>query len=186
MIKIINNSTDAYQFSNVSIPAGTTVTLSTTDIFDIFTSESFISNLKNANLVVEDNGVQVAYPQCLDVFKWVIRHVQQAIGTARKSFSATTQQTNTSIWTPANGKRIVLTGYQFSFHNNTLGQASAQLFEDTNTAANIIYNNFTASGSNYDISHSLLPVLPLGIDKSIKATTSAAIRVTGVLFGFEA
>lgn len=186
MIKIINNSADAYTFGSVTIAASSTTTLSTTDIFEIFTIPTFIDNLKNANLVVEDNGVQLAYPQCLDTFKWVVRYVQQVTGTTRKSFSATTQQTNATIWTPANGKRIVLTGYQFSFHNNTLGQASAQLFEDTNTAANIIYTNFTASGSNYDVPHTVLPVIPLGIDKSIKATTSAAIRVAGVLFGFEA
>ncbi len=102
-----------------------------------------------------------------------------------KSFSVTTQQTNATIWTPASGKRIILTGYQFSLHNNTLVAQSAQLFEDTNTAANILYTNFTATGSNFDVSHVLTPAVPLAVDKAIKATTSGGIRVAGVLFGYE-
>lgn len=185
MIKIVNSSTDVYTFGSVTIAASATTTLSVTDIFEIFANQSFLDNLKNANLVVEDNGNRVAYPECLEVFKWVVRHTQQAVGITRKSFSVTTQQTNAIIWTPASGKRIVLTGYQFSIHNNTLGAQSAQLFEDTNSAANIIYSSFSASGANFDIPHNLNPAVPLGIDKAIKATTSAGIRVAGVLFGFE-
>lgn len=185
MIKIINTSSDAYTIGSVTIAAGATTTLSVTDIFELFGSQTFIDNIANANFVVEDNGTQVAYPGCLETFKWAVRYTPQATGTTRKSFSATTTQTNATVWTPASGKRIVLTGYQFTIHNNTLGTQTAQLFEDTNTAANIIYHNMTASGANYDVSHSLNPVIPLGIDKSIKATTSGAIRVAGVLFGFE-
>lgn len=185
MIKIINNSSDVYQFGGVTIAANATTLLSISDVFEVFANESFIDNLKNANLVVEDGGNRREYPDCLETFKWAVRNVQQSVGTNRRSFAVTTQQTNATIWTPASGKRIILTGYQLSIHNNTLAAQSVQIFEETNTAANMIYNAVMASGSSYDISHSLLPVVPLAIDNRIRATTSAGLRAAGVLFGFE-
>lgn len=102
-----------------------------------------------------------------------------------KSFSVTNQQTNATLWTPASGKRILLSGYQISIHNNTLGQAAVQVFEGSNSAGNVIYSNVNASGTNYDFATSLDPFVPLAVDSVLKATTTAAIRVSGVLFGYE-
>lgn len=114
-------------------------------------------------------------------------HPPHKIGfvTDRHQDAFSTNQTNTILWTPATGKKIVLTELFVFAGGNTDGNMS--IFSDTNVNGNIIFKNDIKVSTNVPYSQPLSWQLGLisGVDESIKITTDAAINCNIMLFGYE-
>jgi len=104
---------------------------------------------------------------------------------SKKGFAFTSAQTDTVIWTPASGKKIVITGYVITASGST--DADIQVFFGTNSADNWIYNGRADVSINAPIviPMSISPPTAGAIDESLKLTTNAALIVSGIIFGYE-
>lgn len=98
-----------------------------------------------------------------------------------KDVSFTTAQTNTVIWTPAAGKKVVVTGMIVS----TDGVNVVKIFEDTDiTGQRLFRNRFPNNAPPF--SHSFLtPYTSSTVGNSIKVTSTAAVNLDIVLHGYE-
>jgi len=103
----------------------------------------------------------------------------------RKGFAYTTAQTDTALWTPASGKRVMVTGYIITATGTT--DADMQMFFNTNSANNWVYNGRIDVSANSPVMGSMTMNPPTGgaIDEILKVTTNAAMTVAGVVFGYE-
>lgn len=97
----------------------------------------------------------------------------------RKVKSFTGAQTAAAVWTPASGKRIILTG----IYVLTSAAATLALFIDTNTEANLLPGSGTFPDTSGFVELSLRAE-KFDVDKAIKFTSSAG-NATVILYGYE-
>lgn len=98
-----------------------------------------------------------------------------------KDFEFTTQQTATIIWTPASGKRFVVTDLLIS----STTAVGFIFFDETNASGNIIYKgNFTNQQGISNVSFRT-PYVSNTANNHLRVTTSAAANFSGVLHGYE-
>jgi hypothetical protein len=103
-----------------------------------------------------------------------------------KDFMATTQQTDTSIWTPVLGNRYVVTDLVIVASGTT--NAIVSIYDDTDVLGNRIFRApiEVVTNKQFEWSHSFkTPFTAPVADTSLKITTSAAIDVDISIHGYE-
>lgn len=104
----------------------------------------------------------------------------------RKDFSYTSSQTNTIIWTPASGKRYIVTDFILNIRNNSLAAITLTIFDETNAAGNILYKANFESGTNYDaVCNYVTAFISNAENRSLKITTSGNLMISGTIQGYE-
>lgn len=73
MIKVRNNSSDAYTFSGITIPANTDSALNQEQLVILYYNSSFVDQLSTRNLQIIDSGRLVEYPECIDTIRWCVQ-----------------------------------------------------------------------------------------------------------------
>ena len=187
-----NITTDNIVIDDITLVPGNN-DVSVGNMVAISSDPEFISQIVQSNIQAVSGNQTLKYPESLaylmdvsNVIKNSYIPSKKGITMIRKSGSVTTQQTNAAIWTPASGKRFVITDYILSIHNATLGQQSLQVFDGTNASGNHIINEVSASGSNYVIQcTSREPFVSVARDNVLRVTTSAGIRLGYAMRGYE-
>lgn len=106
--------------------------------------------------------------------------LEEARAVVRKTVDFTASQTAQTLWTPASGKKFVLTGFALSF---TADDGVIHLFEDTDTTANRIWKFKGKDGGG--ASTGGLKVEALSRDKALKYTTAAGTTGHLTVYGYE-
>lgn len=144
----------------------------------------FLADLRNSNLIINDGVTSYRYPDTEELVKYALTRIDFA--PIRKDFSYSTTQTNTVLWTPASGKKFVVTDYILNIRNSTLGAITVTIFDDTNATGNILYKQNLESGTNYDIPSNLVtPFVSGAANRSLKITTSGNLMISGTISGYE-
>lgn len=104
-----------------------------------------------------------------------------------KDASYTTAQTGAAIWTPASGKKFVVTDLILNFHGAT--DANVKLFDETDSSGNYLYKaNVDVSligGGQPQVISLKTPYVASADDNELKITTDADIDVDILLHGYE-
>lgn len=103
-----------------------------------------------------------------------------------KDASFTTTQTGTAIWTPASGKRAIITDMIIICGGVT--DARVTIFDETNSSGNILFDGLIDVSNNkqYSLNHSFrIPYKSSAANNSIKLTTTADIVIDIILHGYE-
>lgn len=98
----------------------------------------------------------------------------------------TTTQTGTALWTPASGKKIVLT--QMTIIAWGVNDATVEIFQNGGGSGNrFFYADIDVSNNKQFILHlPYTPAVPLDTaDSPLKVTTSAAISISIMVVGYE-
>lgn len=133
-----------------------------------------------APLAVDGYGRQLAAQFPLDALGW-------------QPFRYTTAQTGTNVWTPASGKKIVLTSFLFGSGGTTQARfiawfgASGDTTYTAGTDQLVCDFTFTptANGTPGALIGLAVPVPCQTADYCLKITTDAALTVGGVFNGLE-
>lgn len=102
----------------------------------------------------------------------------------KKSHTSNMALTDQIIWTPPSGRRLVITDYLLNFSGTV--DADVDIFMDVNNLDNQIFTGRidVSLSSPIIVSMPALESSPRGgIDKSLKITVSAAIKVNANFFG---
>lgn len=103
-----------------------------------------------------------------------------------KGGAFSTPQTNLAIWTPAAGKRLVLTNYIINVRNSTLSAQTFTIFEETNASDNRVLSLSLAAGENFILnSPTDSKWVSLTADNKLKLTTTGNLIVNGRFKGYE-
>ena len=103
-----------------------------------------------------------------------------------KDNSFATAQTGTGLWTPATGKKFVLTDLTIICGGITDGTVT--IFDETNSSGNILFKGAIDISNNkqFFFFFSLrTPYVGSTINNSLKITTSAAIDIDIIMHGYE-
>ena len=103
-----------------------------------------------------------------------------------KDASYTTAQTGVALWTPASGKRFIVTDGLITASGTT--DATVSIFDDTDATGARLYRgylNVSNIGSTVINIPLKTPFLSTAADNVLKLTTSAAIDVDIILGGYE-
>lgn len=162
--------------SSANVPAGLWTRL--------YSDAQFLIDLRNSNLIVNDGATNFRYPASEDYVKYAIANLQ--FTPVRKDFSYSSTQTNTVIWTPASGKKFVVTDVIMNIRNSALSALNLAVFDDTNSTGNILHKATYESGANVDvISNLITPFVSSNLNQSLKITTSGGLMVSGTIWGYE-
>lgn len=150
----------------------------------LYSDSGFLEGLRNRNISLNDSVTTFKFPASEDFIKYAISQLD--FSAVRKDFSYTTTQTDTVIWTPATGKKFIVTDYSINIRNSTLGPLSVTIFDNTNAAGNILYKGNIESGANYDNVSNFVKAFESGaINRSLKITTSGNLIISGTVQGYE-
>ncbi len=183
---IQNTSSDALSYVGglVSVPANSSQEVASGYWVRLYSDLQFLTDLRNSNLILSDGVSSYRYPNSENYITTIIENLK--FDAVRKDFSYSTAQTNTVIWTPASGKKYVVTDLTMNIRNNTLGAITVTIFDDTNASGNILYKANFEAGSNFDTaSNFITSFVSSGINKSLKITTSGALMISGTFQGYE-
>ena len=145
---------------------------------------TFLADLRNSNIIINDGVTSYRYPQTEDVVRDAIDRVN--FTPVKKDFTYSTTQTNAVIWAPTSGKKFVVTDYTINIRNNTLGAITLTIFDETNSAGNILYKANFEAGTNYDnVCNFVTPFLSGALNRNLKITTSGALLISGFIQGYE-
>lgn len=103
-----------------------------------------------------------------------------------KDAQFTTQQTGVAIWTPASGRRIVVTDMFVSATGTT--DAEARIFDETDEPGKRLFLatlDPSAQNSIYIPINLRVPFVSSAKDNVIKLTTTAAVKISVNLHGYE-
>lgn len=103
-----------------------------------------------------------------------------------KDASFTTAQTGAALWTPASGKKFVVTDCLVTGSGNT--DATATIFDETNAAGNRLFRATLEVNTKGTIPITVplrTPFVSTAVDNVLKLTTSADIDVDIILHGYE-
>ncbi len=105
--------------------------------------------------------------------------------TVRHHDAFTETQTDTVLWTPPSGKRVVLTDLFVFAHGSTDGRIT--VFMEDNTNGNVIFNTEVAVAliAPFTWSHQYKLGIVGGVDESVKLTTDAAVDCDIMCHGYE-
>jgi hypothetical protein len=107
--------------------------------------------------------------------------------TRRKDFTFVNAQTGTDIWVPAAGKRFIVTSYSIFASGTT--DSTVIIFDQSDIVGNRLLLGFFDVTVNSPISvNSYMgdsPFISGAPGNALKVTTTAAINIFGVLFGYE-
>lgn len=191
-LNLINITSDNIVIDDITLTAGSN-DVSVTDFIGISCDPEFLNQVIQSNIQIKFGGQTLKYPESIakiidisSVIKNSFIPNKKGLTVIRKSGSVSTQQNATAIWTPASGKRFVITDFIVSVHNNTLGAQSIQVYDGSNSNGNHVINDVNASGSNYVIqSPSNTPFVSAARDNVLRVTTSGAIRLGYSMRGYE-
>lgn len=150
----------------------------------LYSDTQFLTDLRNSNLLISDGATVYRFPNSE-------AHIKEAIASAkfdavRKDFTFSTTQTNTIIWTPASGKKYVVTDLVMNIRNNTLGAITVTIFDETNAVGNILYKANFEAGSNFDTAANFITSFVSGaVNRSLKITTTGGLMISGTFQGYE-
>lgn len=108
-----------------------------------------------------------------------------------KTVQYTTAQTGTAIWTPASGKKIVVTNYQIQAYGTTAGAVtlwfggSADTTYTRGTDLSIFDGEFAPSSTNKPGVALSGTWMSATADDILRVTSSAAISITITIWGYE-
>lgn len=185
-IVIVNNSSDALSYVSglVAVSANSTLTVPAGLWTRLYSDTQFLIDLRNSNLIINDGASNFRYPASEDYVKYAIANLQ--FTPVRKDFSFSSAQTNTIIWTPASGKKFVVTDLIMNVRNSTLGALTLTIFDETNATGNILHKATYESGSNVDVISNLVTAFfSSDLNRSLKITTSGGLMVSGTVGGYE-
>lgn len=184
---VINNpSSDSVSYVSglVVVPAGGSLDVPSGYWSRLYSDTQFLIDLRNANLIIGDGASSFRYPSSEEYMKFALGNLE--FTPIRKDFSYTTTQTNTVIWTPASGKKYVVTDLVMNIRNSTLGTITVTIFDETNSAGNILYKANFEAGSNFDTaSNFITSFVSSNINRSLKITTSGGLTISGTFQGYE-
>lgn len=184
---IVNNpSSDGLSYVGglVLVPAESSFEVPSGFWTRLYSDVQFVTDLRNSNLIINDGVTNYRYPESEIKVRDLIDRLE--FTPVRKDFTFTNTQTNTIIWTPATGKKYVVTDLSMNIRNSTLGALTVTLFDDTNGVGNILYKANFEAGSNFDsISNFITSFVSGAINRSLKITTSGNLMISGTLQGYE-
>src|SRR5690349_20985840 len=113
-IVILNSSSDSLSYVSglVAIPANGSLDVPQGLWKRMYSDLTFITDLRNSNLIINDGVTSYRYPNSEELIKYAIDRID--FSPVRKDFTYSTTQTNTVLWTPASGKKFVITDYSIN------------------------------------------------------------------------
>lgn len=104
----------------------------------------------------------------------------------RKDFFFNVSTTDTPIWTPATGRRFVITDCYLSIRNTALVDASVLIFDGSNASGNFLFRGNFDSGENANIPLTMkTDFVSQAIDNILRITINRNLIISGVLMGYE-
>lgn len=101
-----------------------------------------------------------------------------------KDFSFSVTQTNTAIWTPASGRRFVITDFILTI--SSTNTVTVQIFDHTNAAGNYLYTGTIRAANLVPIFAQLKsPFVSSAADNILRFTNSGNFDIGGTMFGYE-
>lgn len=103
-----------------------------------------------------------------------------------KAFEFNGAQTNTILWTPASGKKFVVTDYTIICTGNT--DTTLTIFDETNSQANWLFRSkidLIANSPNIIVSNLRTPFVSSSINNSLKVTCTGNADVYLMFYGYE-
>ena len=100
--------------------------------------------------------------------------------TAKKDFDFVGAQTAQILWDPGAGKKFVVSDIVLSSNGN----AAVTIFDETNSAGNIIYKGKLINGTNIPI-NLRVPIESIAYANKLKFTSVGVGDVSGVIVGYE-
>lgn len=105
-------------------------------------------------------------------------------GAVHRDFEFDTAQSATDVWTPAAGRKFVVTDFVLT----ATGEGDITLFDETDSAGNRLYKG--TIGTVQDLSTIIpvslkMPFVSSAVDNDLKLTTTGTIQVDGVVHGYE-
>ena len=103
-----------------------------------------------------------------------------------KDSTFTTTQAGTAIWTPASGKRFVVTDCIITANGTT--DANVSIFDGTDVPGNRLFYGFLDPSANFSIQipiHLRVPFISSAPNNALRLTTTAGIDCSVVLHGYE-
>lgn len=94
----------------------------------------------------------------------------------------------TDIWTPATGKKFVVTDYDLTVQGT--GSLNLKVFDGTDASGNWLFNGAfgtnSITGQTFQLSRSLVtPFVSSAVNNVLKITTDSTQTVKGVIIGYE-
>jgi len=185
-IILVNNSSDTFSYLSGSViaPANGSIDVPSGLWKRLYADLTFLNDLRNSNLVVNDGVSNFRFPNSEDLIKYALASLK--FDSVRKDFTYSTTQTNAVIWTPTSGKKFIVTDFALNIRNSSLGALSVSIFDDSNATGNFLYKANFESGANYDaVSNLVTEFVSSAINKSLKITTSGALMISGTIQGYE-
>lgn len=185
-IVLVNNSSDTFSYVSglIVVPANSSSNVAPGLWTRMYADAQFLTDLRNNNLIINDGATNFRYPESESWVKYSIMNFEAT--PVRKDFSYSTAQTNTIIWTPASGKKFVVTDIVMNVRNSTLGALTLAIFDDTNAAGNSLHKATYESGANTDVISNLgTPFVSNALNQSLKITTSGGLTISGTVWGYE-
>ncbi len=185
-IIIQNPSSDdlSYVSGLITVAAGGSLDVPMGYWLRLYSDAQFLTDLRNSNLLISDGATIYRYPASENYIKEAITRAQ--FTPVRKDFSYSSTQTNTVIWTPASGKKYVVTDLVMNIRNNTLGAITVTIFDETNSVGNILYKANFEAGSNFDTAANFITsFVSSAVNRSLKITTTGGLMISGTFQGYE-
>ena len=183
---IINSSSDALSYVSglVAIPAYGTLDVPPGLWIRMYDDLTFLTDLRNSNIIISDGVTSYRYPETEIVLRYALSRINYT--SIKKDFSFSSTQTNTVLWTPASGKKFIVTDYTLNIRNSTLGALTVTIFDETNSSGNVLYKANFEAGTNYDnVCNFVTPFISSALNRSLKITTSGNLMISGSIQGYE-
>lgn len=102
----------------------------------------------------------------------------------RRSFEITTQQTSGILWTPATGKKIVITDLVYSAEGNGIVSFFDEIDRSQSSVAKASIKTPNGETTNIIINFSL-PFVSDQVNNQLRITTTSALTIYGTAHGYE-